>query len=86
MSSTVGEGCRSRRIARFGKRMSTQTRTSFGFLGFGAATIKLTHRVGPVASSMMSFSSNRFNSAATCLRKWKGILLSGCITVVHLGQ
>ena len=46
-------------------------RNSFGFLGFGAAKIGLTHGVGSVASSMMSFSSNRFNSAGNFILQIK---------------
>ena len=86
MSSTVGEGCRSRWMARLGSRMSTHTRTSLGIFGFGAATIGLTHGVGPVASSIISFSSSRFNSSATLFLRWKGILLSGCAIGGTLGS
>ncbi len=66
--------------------MSTHTRTSFGFFGFGAATIWFTHGVGPVASSMISFSSSRLSFSATLLLRWKGILLSACVTGGTLGS
>ena len=58
ISSIVGIKCRSLPISWLAERMSTQSLTPPGSLGLGTSTTGETQGVGPVAGSIMSFSSS----------------------------
>ena len=72
-SSIVGIRCLTALLA---SRMSTHILTWPDLLG--TMTIRLTQGVGPVTVSMMSSSSNRFNSISTSFLTWKEIRRCGC--------
>ena len=77
-SSIVGHKCRSREIALFAWRISTQSRISSGFF-LGGVTMGDTHGVGVLSTlSIMSCCKSLFSSFSTLLRKWNGVLLYLC--------
>ena len=80
-SSIVGIRCLTALLA---SRMSTHILTWPDLLG--TMTIRLTQGVGPVTVSMMSSSSNRFNSISTSFLTCKEIRRCGCCLEWRQGQ
>ena len=80
ISLMVGVTCRSRLIAWFAWRISTQTGTCPGDFGVGATTRGDTHGIGPSIRSTTPTSSSRFNCSFNCWRTWKGTLWWGWAT------